>query len=69
LGLIGSGSLLICCRPEYASRLIAGLQKSDIAVADIGEVTPDGPGINAVENGSPVSWPRFDVDEITRLFG
>jgi hydrogenase maturation factor len=69
LGLIGSGSLLICCRPEYASRLIAVLEKSDIAVADIGEVTPDSPGIDAVENGSPVPWPRFDVDEITRLFG
>ncbi|MBC2710324.1 MAG: HAD hydrolase-like protein [Desulfosarcina sp.] len=69
LGLIGSGSLLICCRPEYAHRLVSDLEKNDIAVADIGVVTQAEPGIDAVENGLPVPWPRFDVDEITRLFG
>ena len=68
LGLIGSGSLLICCRPETAQRLVSDLEKNGIAVADIGRVTQKGPGIDAVENGSSVPWPRFDVDEITRLF-
>ena len=68
LGLIGSGSLLICCRPGDAPRLVSELERNDIAVTDIGEVTPDAAGIDAVENGSPVPWPRFDVDEITRLF-
>lgn len=69
LGLIGSGSLLICCRPESARRLVSALEKNDIPVADIGVVTSDNPGIDAVENGRPVPWPRFEVDEITRLFG
>jgi hydrogenase expression/formation protein HypE len=69
LGLIGSGSLLICCRPDHAPRLISELEKNDIAVADIGEVVRNPPGIDALECGSPVPWPRFDVDEITRLFG
>jgi hydrogenase expression/formation protein HypE len=68
LGLIGSGSLLICCRTEYASALVAALEKNDIAVADIGEVAAEKPGIDAHENGVAVPWPRFDVDEITRLF-
>ena len=68
LGLIGSGSLLICCRPETAQRLVADLEKNGIDVADIGWVTQDEPGIAAVENGKPVPWPQFDVDEITRLF-
>jgi len=68
LGLIGSGSLLICCRPETAQRLVADLGKNGIAVTDIGRVTQDEPGIDAVENGAPVPWPQFDVDEITRLF-
>ena len=68
LGLIGSGSLLICCRPDDAPRLLSELEKNDIAVADIGAVTPDPPGIRAEANGAPVPWPRFDVDEITRLF-
>jgi hydrogenase expression/formation protein HypE len=69
LGLIGSGSLLICCRPLHARKLMADLEKANIAVTDIGEVTTADAGIDALENGRPVSWPRFDVDEITRLFG
>jgi len=68
LGLIGSGSLLICCRPDRTARLVSALTEADIAVADIGEVTADGPGINAVQNGTPVPWPVFEVDEITKLF-
>ena len=68
LGLIGSGSLLICCRPLHAGKLMADLEKADIAVTDIGEVTTADGGIESLENGQPVSWPRFDVDEITRLF-
>jgi hydrogenase maturation factor len=69
LGLIGSGSLLICCRPDDAPRLVSELEKNNITVADIGEVTESPPGIEAQECGLPVSWPHFDVDEITRLFG
>ncbi len=68
LGLIGSGSLLICCRPESAHRLISELEKNDITVSDIGMVTQGGPGIAAKQNQTPVKWPCFDVDEITRLF-
>jgi len=68
LGLIGSGSLLICCRPERVKRLAAELAKAGIVVADVGEVTAHGPGIEAVENGLPVVWPSFEVDEITKLF-
>ena len=68
LGLIGSGSLLICCRPDRAARLVAALNEAGIAVADIGEVTAHGTGIDAVEKGSPVDWPVFEVDEITKLF-
>ena len=68
LGLIGSGSLLIGCRPDAAPRLIADLERNGIPVADIGTVLDAAPGIDARENGQPVPWPRFDVDEITRLF-
>lgn len=68
MGLIGSGSLLICCRADRADRLVSELEKNGIAVADIGVATQDEPGIDATENGSPVIWPGFEVDEITRLF-
>ena len=68
LGLIGSGSLLICCRAESTPNLISALAGKGIAAAEIGEVTAENPGIDAHEDGRPVPWPRFEVDEITRLF-
>jgi hydrogenase maturation factor len=67
-GLIGSGSLLICCRADHCSRLTADLAAADITVARIGEVLGAGRGVEAYENGRRVEWPRFEVDEITRLF-
>lgn len=68
LGLIGSGSLLICCRPGRADRLLSELEKAGVMATDIGIVTGAGPGIEAVEKEVPVAWPQFDADEITRLF-
>ncbi len=69
LGLIGSGSLLICCRPQAVSQLTAALDSQSIMVTDIGEVVDAPPGIVAWHNGAPAAWPHFEVDEITRLFG
>ncbi|MDX2455857.1 AIR synthase-related protein, partial [Desulfosarcina sp.] len=69
LGLIGSGSLLVCCRPDRVDRLLSELKQAAIMATDIGVVTEAGPGIDAVEKEAPVGWPHFDVDEITRLFG
>jgi hydrogenase maturation factor len=68
LGLIGSGSLLICCRPTQSERLEKQLRSSGIQVACIGDVTEEGFGVRGFKKGRPVSWPRFEVDEIARLF-
>jgi hydrogenase maturation factor len=68
LGLIGSGSLLICCRKRYASRLERDLVRSGIPVSRIGEVMPKGTGIQAFKGGRAVRWQSFEVDEIARLF-
>lgn len=68
LGLIGSGSLLICCRPQDADRLAADITAAGIRITEIGEVVAGPSGVDAFENGQPVPWPRFAVDEITRLF-
>ena len=67
MGLIGSGSLLICCRPEAYEKLRDGIRKAGIAVTCIGEVLDRESGIKARKNGRPMEWPRFDTDEITRL--
>lgn len=68
LGLIGSGSLLICCRPDHCKPLTARIEAAGITVTEIGVVGPAGSGIEAHASGRPVSWPAFEVDEITKLF-
>jgi hypothetical protein len=68
LGLIGSGGLLICCRPGSARRLQHHLAADGIEVTRIGEVAGRGTGVEARRNGRAARWPRFAVDEIARLF-
>ena len=68
LGLIGSGSLLICCRQTGCESLISAIRRAGIDVTCIGEVLGEGHGVAAVKKAQPVPWPRFEVDEITRLF-
>jgi HAD superfamily hydrolase (TIGR01509 family) len=68
LGLIGSGSLLICCRPQQAGALEKALSAAEIQVSCIAAVTAGGDGVRAEAGGQPRAWPSFEVDEITRLF-
>jgi hydrogenase maturation factor len=68
LGLIGSGSLLIVCRPETVDNLMQALAAEDIAVTHIGAIKRPGQGVRAHRNDGRVTWPEFAVDEITRLF-
>jgi hydrogenase maturation factor len=68
LGLIGSGSLLVCCREAACDNLMAAISKAGIDVTCIGEVLHPGRGVTAEKNSQPVPWPQFETDEITRLF-
>jgi hydrogenase maturation factor/phosphoglycolate phosphatase-like HAD superfamily hydrolase len=68
LGLIGSGSLLICCRLDGCKSLMSAIHRAGIDVACIGEVLEEGQGIAALKKTQPTPWPQFEVDEITRLF-
>jgi hydrogenase maturation factor len=67
-GLIGSGSLLITCRPAAGDALVSRLTKAGIPVAVIGEVAEAGSGVRAFRKGRPAAWQSFEVDEIARLF-
>jgi hydrogenase expression/formation protein HypE len=69
LGLIGSGSLLICCREEDTGELIRSVFAAGIEITVIGRVAEPGAGIAAEVRGEPAEWPEFEVDEIARLFG
>jgi hydrogenase expression/formation protein HypE len=66
LGLIASGSLLICCDPAQAASLAAALDAAGVPAAEIGELT-DGAGVAALERGLPAPWPEFATDEAARL--
>ena len=68
LGLIGSGSLLICCKKNFSEKLITAIREAGIDVTCIGEVLEEGQGVDAVRHAKRVDWPIFEVDEITRLF-
>jgi len=68
LGLIGSGSLLICCRKNARDNLLRRIRKTGIRITPIGEIMGKGRGIKAVRQGLAVEWPVFEVDEITRLY-
>lgn len=68
LGLIGSGSLLIGCRPQGCDPLIREIEKAGIDVTRIGRVGEPGQGIRAFRKGYETPWPRFEADEIARLF-
>jgi hydrogenase maturation factor len=67
-GLIGSGSLLICCTPNYSQDLMNTIREAGIDIACIGEVMAAGEGISATRKGRKCEWPRFEADELTRLF-
>jgi len=68
LGLIGSGSLLICCDSHIHQELMLKIRNENIYVTCIGEVMEKGRGVEALSNDTPVKWPCFEVDEIARLF-
>lgn len=68
LGLIGSGSLLIACRKKRVEDMARKMEAAGIAVTSIGEVVEGDGEVTGIRNGQPVQWPRFEVDEIARLF-
>ena len=68
LGLIGSGSLLICCRNTESQKLMQRIEAAGIMISCIGEVMDSGQGIQAYRGNKQMSWPSFEADEITKLF-
>ena len=68
MGLIGSGSLLICSHKNETQTLMDNIRAAGINITCIGEVIEPGRGIEAVNKSGPVAWPSFEVDEITRVY-
>lgn len=68
LGTIASGSLLATCAAENVDRLLAVWASVGWEGAVIGRVLEAGEGIQAHREGRRVDFPRFQVDEITKLW-
>jgi len=68
LGLIASGSLLIAADPLRAAGIVEALNRRGIECTDIGEITAHGEGCRFVSEDGESDLPRFERDEIARLF-
>jgi HAD superfamily hydrolase (TIGR01509 family) len=67
LGLIASGSLLVCCAPEETISLLDALAAARVPATVIGEVGAAGGGVSAWRRGQVAPWPAFATDEVARL--
>ncbi len=68
LGTIASGALLIAVPHEQTSTLLSCYQKANVTCALIGRVTAASEGLKLKSGTSIIALPRFDQDEITKLF-
>jgi hydrogenase maturation factor len=68
LGTIASGALLMALAPADAGVVLHALAREGIDSAFIGRVVPREAGVMLMRAGQPGPLPRFDQDEITRLF-
>jgi hydrogenase maturation factor len=68
LGTIASGALLATTTPSTAESLLALWQEMGWPGRVIGQMLPTSAGIQATRSGKPVNFPRFDADEIVKLW-
>jgi len=68
LGLIASGALLLAVAPEDTAAILGALEEAGIAAAHIGRVVERGQGLVLRGATGERSLPRFERDEIARLF-
>ena len=68
LGAIASGALIVAVDPDEADHLIRVYRESGDPCACVGDVLPPDEGVYMLKEGRRIPLPRFDSDEITRLF-
>lgn len=67
LGALASGSLLVCCKEDYASRILEAWAKNAIPGAIIGRITSN-PDMILTRGGEKEELPEFETDEITKIY-
>jgi hydrogenase expression/formation protein HypE len=68
LGLIASGSLLLAVSADSAGGIITACREEGVECAEIGEVVEERHGIRIRRGLSWMDLPRYDQDEIAKLF-
>lgn len=68
LGTIASGALLATAPPDHVDSLQSIWHKIGVESAVIGRILPADEGIYALRNGQRVDLPRFEADEIVKLW-
>ena len=68
LGVIASGALILTIAPQDSLRLLEAYRQVAIPAAVIGRVVPAEEGIKMRTQEGVSALPRFDQDEISRLF-
>ncbi len=68
LGTIASGALLIAVAPEHTHTLLRTYEKAGVRCTRIGCTTPAQAGMRMKSGAVILDLPRFDQDEIARLF-
>jgi hydrogenase maturation factor len=68
LGVIASGALVVAVESDQAAELIAAYRVQEIPCASIGHLTPPDEGMQMLRDGQRHPLPRYDTDEITRIF-
>ena len=68
LGTIASGALLIAVAHEQTPELLLAYDRANVHCSCIGRVTPAQEGLKLKSGAVTLDLPRFDQDEITKLF-
>jgi hydrogenase maturation factor len=68
LGAIASGALIVAVAAEHAAALQCLYQSVGIPCAPIARLLPAAEGVTMLQDGERRPLPRFDADEITRIF-
>ena len=69
LGLIASGSLLLAVDPDETQGVIDACLEAGVSCTQIGRAVEAEEGCQIVDNGKEIELPRFDQDEIGKVFG
>ena len=68
LGVISSGTLIICVAQEYSDIVIKSLNNHGIEASEIGTMKENTYGLKMSSKGKVDNLPKFDQDEITKIF-